>query len=231
MNSVDSRARMVGIFFLVAIVSGILGAVISTPLLGENLQLNTLAENSLRLSIAAFCQLLMAISVAAIAIGFYPVLRKHSEALALTAVVLRGFEGLLFIVCAYKLMTVSSLSLQSVNEATATASQYELLVRAILLERDWIAFVFAAIAFCLGALMYYLVLYRSKLVPRWLALWGGVAILLHLLGAFMVFFGADAFSATIVLLALPILLNELTLGLWLMIKGFSTSTSINAYAL
>jgi hypothetical protein len=73
--------------------------------------------------------------------------------------------------------------------------------------------------FSLGALLLYLSLYRTKLVPRFIPIWGlvGVASLVALngLGIFDVRAG--------IILALPIILNEIFLAIWLIVRGFNPS--------
>jgi hypothetical protein len=91
--------------------------------------------------------------------------------------------------------------------------------------------VLAHFGFCLGALMYYSVFFRSNLIPRWLSGWGIVAILMHLTGAIITMFTqVDPFSTSTFLLSIPIGLNELTLAGWLIVKGFNSSaiTSLSA---
>jgi len=78
-------------------------------------------------------------------------------------------------------------------------------------------------AFTLGALMYYYIFYRSKLIPRWLSGWGFIAAALSLSQALSVLFGEEAFSTISILLNIPILVNEIVLAVWLIVKGFDPS--------
>lgn len=94
----------------------------------------------------------------------------------------------------------------------------------LLSVRDWAIQVFAAIAFSLGALMYYCIFYQSKLIPRWLSSWGFLGAALWLATALLSMFGQiGPFSTAKVLLAIPIAMNEMVLALWLIIKGFNPS--------
>jgi len=72
--------------------------------------------------------------------------------------------------------------------------------------------------------MYYYVFYKSKLIPRWLSVWGLIGVpfwiaanLLHLFGF------VKPFSTALILLDLPIATNEVVLALWLIFKGFNQS--------
>ena len=80
--------------------------------------------------------------------------------------------------------------------------------------------------------MYYYVFYKSKLIPRWLSGWGMAAITLHLVAVFItMFLQVDPFSTTpTLLMSIPIGLNELTLAVWLIVKGFNPSEAASAAA-
>jgi len=80
------------------------------------------------------------------------------------------------------------------------------------------------IVFPLGALMFYYVLYQSKIIPRWISGWGLAAALLWLpVGLFGVFHLIDPMSTTQVVLSLPIGLQEMVMAVWLIAKGFNPS--------
>jgi len=78
------------------------------------------------------------------------------------------------------------------------------------------------LAFSLGALMYYYLLYQSKLIPRWLSGWGLVGVALGLAAYLNQFFSVSA-SSGIELGHIPIFLQEMVLAVWLIVKGFNSS--------
>jgi hypothetical protein len=70
--------------------------------------------------------------------------------------------------------------------------------------------------------MYYWVFYRSRLVPRWLSAWGLVAIPLVMVSMLLVMLGlVETFSPPQLVLALPILVQEMVMAVWLITKGFN----------
>ena len=80
----------------------------------------------------------------------------------------------------------------------------------------------AGIIFCLGALMFYAVLYQSRLVPRWLSVGGLAAVIPYLAAEFLALFALlDPLSATASLLFVPMAVQEMVLAVWLIVKGFS----------
>jgi hypothetical protein len=75
--------------------------------------------------------------------------------------------------------------------------------------------------FILGALMFYYLLYRSRLVPRWLSGWGLIATLPYLAAGFLVTFGLFGHMSTLdAVLRIPLGLQEMVLAVWLIVKGF-----------
>ncbi|MCZ7384350.1 MAG: DUF4386 family protein [Candidatus Methanoperedens sp.] len=68
-------------------------------------------------------------------------------------------------------------------------------------------------------------MYRSRLIPRWLSVWGLVALALVLSMALLIAFGESISgpSGMQVLLFLPILVQEMVLAVWLIVKGFNPS--------
>jgi hypothetical protein len=88
--------------------------------------------------------------------------------------------------------------------------------------------------FTLGALTFYSLLYKSKLVPRFLSVWGILAAALMFVAVMLGMFSLGIFNSmplmkAMVYFAPPIALNELTLSIWLIAKGFNSS-AISAMA-
>jgi len=76
------------------------------------------------------------------------------------------------------------------------------------------------LAFYTGATLYYLVFYRSQLIPRWLSVWGLAGTVLGLVAGLLVLFQSIAvLSGTQVVLNLPIAVQEMVLAVWLIVKG------------
>ena len=74
--------------------------------------------------------------------------------------------------------------------------------------------------FAIPALMFYYLLYKSKLIPRWLSVWGVVASILLVIVNLLELAGI---IPMLEILYLPIVLNEVVLAIWLMFKGFEMS--------
>ncbi len=130
-----------------------------------------------------------------------------------------------YIVAALGLLSLLSLGQEYASAGPQAAPTLQVLGTLILEVRVWAGFVLGVIAFCLGAAMYYYVMYRSRLIPRWLSVWGLVGLALVLSMALLIAFGERISepSGTQLLLAFPIFLQEMVLAVWLIVKGFNPS--------
>jgi len=220
MNTYRNEARIAGILFLAAIVTGVL----SIPFLNIIEQpdyLIQISANESQLIIGALLVVAMAFACAGIAIWLYPALKEHNQAMALAAVGFRLMEAVLFMASASVLLPLLIVSQEYVAAGAPAASHFQSLGNFILGLHDALAAKTGAIAFCVGALMYYTIFYQSKLIPRWLSGWGFIAAAMHLISAVLVIFGSDPFSTITLVLNLPIFLNELVFAVWLIAKGFN----------
>jgi hypothetical protein len=223
MNTNRKTAITVGVLFLLGFAGGF-GPVFVKPILDDPNYLIKIFENKNLVMGGALAQLIMALACAGIAIGLYPILKKHNESLALGAVGFRIIENVFQIVAALALLSLLTLSQESVKADALAAPAFQAAGASMHAVHFWSALVLGHFGFCIGALMYYYIFYRSNLIPRWLSGWGIVAILLHLTGALITMFTQiDPFSTSTSLLSIPIGLNELTLAGWLIVKGFNPS--------
>ena len=215
-------AVVAGVLFIVATVADLISRVILVqPILSAPVDLTKISANEDQVLLGALFLFIGAAAAAGIAIALYPVLRKHSEGLALGSVAFRLIEGALYIGIVVCLLVLATLSRESANTGAAASSAYEVPAVLVMAARDLLGEV-AVLAFGLGALMYYWVFYRSRLVPRWLSAWGLVAIASLMLSGLMVMFGViEPLSPPQVVLALPIFLQEMVLAVWLIAKGFN----------
>jgi hypothetical protein len=71
------------------------------------------------------------------------------------------------------------------------------------------------LAFCVGGVMFYTLLYKSALVPAWLSAWGLISLIPLLIGTLAAFFNIELPY----ILYLPYLPFEFVIGVWILIKG------------
>ena len=217
-------AIIVGVLFITAtvapIISGVFLGSLSDISGGDDSDyLTETSENEKQVIIGVFFYIIMAVAVASIAIVIYPILKKHNEALALGYVGARIAEGLLFIVNIITILTLLTLSQEFVKAGAADVSYYQILGTLLLAAGDWTYMLGFGLAFTLSALILNYVLYQSKLIPRWLSVWGFVGAVL-----IFVYYLLQPFSINLVeILFLPIAVQEMVFAVWLIVKGFNPS--------
>jgi len=215
-------SRITGVLLITATVAGLLGSNLTGSIVSAPDHLVQIAANKNLIVVGALLAFVAAAGSAGIAIALYPVLRKYNEGLALGSVGFRLIEAVFYTISALGLLSLLSLS-QEYTNAGSQASTLEILDTLISAIRVWAGFVLGVIAFCLGAAMYYYVMYRSKLIPSWLSIWGlaGLALLFSM--TMLIAFGEriSGPSGMQVLLAIPLALQEIVLGVWLITKGFN----------
>ena len=87
--------------------------------------------------------------------------------------------------------------------------------------REWIYNGIQSYTFISSAFIFYYLLYKTKLVPRYISIWGAVAIFALFIKTILSFFGL-IFPILDIMLIL-IITNEIFLAVWLMVKGFNLS--------
>jgi hypothetical protein len=80
----------------------------------------------------------------------------------------------------------------------------------------------ATVAFVLGAIGLYSLFYRSRLVPRFISAWGLIGVVLLIVANLLAVDVTAGFQPAAVLF-LPIVLNELFLAIWLIVRGFDAA--------
>jgi len=165
-----------------------------------------------------------AFASAGIAIFLYPLVRNHDEGLALGSVGFRIIEGVSYLAAAVCVLSILSLGQEYVTGGMVNTPYFQTLGNLLLAVRDWTGNIVGVMSFCIGALSYYVVFYRSRLVPRWLSLWGIVGIILLFPSVLLVMFSLiSALGAIQVIMAVPIAVQEMVLAVWLIVKGFNPS--------
>jgi hypothetical protein len=224
MNSYRKTAITVGILFIIATAINMLGKIaFLDPILNAPDYLSKIYANENQVILGGLLVVFSAFACAGIAIGLYPVLKKHHEAFALGSVGFRVMESMLYIVGVVGLLSLLTLSHEYAKAGASNASLFQVSGITLLAIKEW-AGELSVVAFTLGALMYYYVFYQSKLVPRWLSGWGLLAAAASLAAALLSISGQIApFSTVFILLQLPIGLQEYALAVWLIVKGFNPS--------
>ncbi len=218
MNSHKKTAILVGALFLTAIVAWLVGyslieAVISAPdyLIG-------VSANETRVIIGALIELINSVVVVGIAVTLFPILKQHNERIALGYVGFRIIEATVLVVSLIFPLSLISLSREYINAEASTASYFQTLGDLLLAARYWSGQM-VPIFVGLGGLMLCYLLYRTKLIPRPISVWGLIGYGLLITVPLSEIFGYSGG----VILGLPGGLFEIFLAIWLIAKGFNSS--------
>jgi len=194
------------------------------PVLTEADYLSRLASYETRITIGSLLVLTMAFSLALIPAVMFPIFRAYNEVLALGSIIFRGaLESV-----AYLAIVLSWLLLITIGQQYASAdSQDGTTLRAIgdvvLASGDWLNHLLALV-FSIGALMMYYLFFASKLIPRWLSVWGIAGAVLYFSVPLLGIFGLE-----FAVLMAPLALQEMVLAIWLIVKGFNAVPSNSGF--
>lgn len=220
MKSSRKIAVMTGVIFVIATVAALVAASLVPDLTGAD-YLTNVSANATQVAAGAVFYLIAAFTSVGIAIAMYPLMKRSNSGLALGSVVFRTLEAAFYMVAVVSLLSVLTLSRQFATAGAADRASLQAIGNSLASVRDHAALM-GVFAFCVGAFMYYFLFFQSRLLPRWLSGWGIVAILLMLTACVLALF-SDSPVTGYILLALPIGLQEMVLGVWLIVKGFNPS--------
>jgi hypothetical protein len=214
MDSSRKAAMAVGILYIAGTVAGMASMLCLAPVSVDADFFAKAASRETMIRLGAVFILVMGFSLAFIPAVIFPVLKKRSESLAMAYVVFRGaLETGLYIASAFSWLFLIGISRQSAISAALYAGAQGLLFDVLL-----------PIVFSIGASILYTAFFRSRLIPRWLSVWGLIAILLHLTTGILALFGVlSSWSAITMAMNFPIFLQEMVMAVWLIAKGFNQS--------
>jgi hypothetical protein len=206
--SADRKAAVwIGVLYIIGTVVFVLSAVATSGVLTGPDYIVQVAAQPDQLAIGALLVLLAAFALAMVPVVFWPVGRRYNETLAMGYIVFRGaLETVLYLVGALGWLLLIPLSTQP--DAAPLGGFVRTAVAVI-----WDQLI--AIPFALGALMFYVLLYRSRLVPRWLSTWGLVGAALYIVPPL-----GSMFGLSLGVLMAPLALQEMVMAVWLIAKGF-----------
>jgi hypothetical protein len=216
MKSAKSTGRLIGMLLLVQLAGLILPFVLLHPIAtGARDYLANAAAASLQIKLAVFllfanCALTIGITIAA-----WPVFRQHSEAMALWLLAASVLMFALQAVDNAHILSMVSLSRQYA-EAGGPEELFQTLAAVVGSTRRWVHFTELLLIDCWIFLLYS-ILFRFALVPRALAAFGLLTVILHFTGIpLRGFMGYTLVTP----MGVPMALSHLSLALWLMLKGF-----------
>lgn len=221
MNSNRKTAIIAGILIIIGMIAGMLSIVPSVESLDY---LTEVSANQNQVLSGAFFQFALVPIYIGFALVLYPILRKYSKSLALGFVSFRIIAGVFQIVGVIALPIFILLSQGFIESNASDLLYFQFFGDALKLGRDLANHVGVMLATGLGNLILFYLFYKTKLIPRWLSGWGLVGNTLAMLASFLILFRfIDVISPHFIVLTILLVLQEIVLAIWLIVKGFNLS--------
>lgn len=219
-------AVIVGVLYIIGTVAGVLSSFVTGVLPDAPDFLTVVSSNANQVTLRALLVLVMGLPLAMVPAMMFPILKRQNEALAIGYVIFRGaLETFTYLATALCWLLLVVIAQQYTGSGIAVASQLSSLGILLIKARDPILAI-QDIVFSIGALVFYYLLYQMRLIPRWLSAWGLIgAILYGAVGLIYVFT-----STTLVIVLMPLALQEMVMAVWLIAKGFNPSALRSAFS-
>ena len=229
MNTYRRTSIIVGVLFIIGTVAGISSGVVTGPILDGSDYLTAVAANESNIVLGALLVLVMGFPLAMIPVMMFPIFRKYNEPLALGAVVFRGMlEAVTYIVLATCWLLLIPVGQGFVSAGAADAATFQGLGTLITQTGYWTEHILALV-FTIGALMLYWLFFKTRLIPRWLALWGFFGAILYFAAPVLNMFDPQHPALSLGVqwgnLMAPLAIQEMVFALWMIIKGFNPSAA------
>ena len=215
MESSRGNAVAAGVFFVVAAVAAIAGLALYQPALTDPAFVLG-AGSDTRVLLGGFLEVVLAASCIGTAVALHPVVKRHGESVALGYVCGRLLEAAVIVVGIVATLSLVTLRQGGSPDDVAVA-------RALVALHDWTFLVGPGLVIGVNSLLLALLMHRSRLVPRWIAVLGLVGGPLVFASSTAVMFGLlDDTSPWRFLAAVPVTAWEMSLAVRLIVKGFTS---------
>src|SRR5688572_18202856 len=214
-NTYRTTAKVVGALYILGFVVGIAGSALGTP--G---QLNTISTRSMVIAIGALLWVIAAAGDATHGVLMFPILKQNNEGTALGYFGARIVEAALIAVSALFILLQIPLGAELLK-ASASETSYLQSLSALFVQSQAYTYQIGMVALGMAGLMLCYGFYRAKLVPHFFIIWGFIGYASFLGGSMLELLGVNLQ----LLHTLPGGLWEISLGLWLIVKGFTNSAA------
>jgi hypothetical protein len=219
MNTFRTTARVVGILYVAGLVIGIGAMILIQSILGAPDHLSAVSASSMLLAIGAVLWLMPAAGDAAHGVLMFPILKQQqSERIAIGYLGFRIVNAVFVAVMVLFILLQIPLASEYIKAAGSDASFLQAL-SSVFMQGQLYAYNIGMSAVGIASLMLCYTLYRAKLVPRLVAVWGLVGYAIILCGSLLEVLGFNLLTIH----AIPGGLWELFIGVWLIVKGFNPS--------
>jgi hypothetical protein len=216
-NTYRTTAKVVGIVYILGFVVGIAGFGLFNSILSAPDPLSTVSANSMRLGFAAVLWLMAVIGDAAHGVLMFPLLKQNSERMAIGYLAFRIVDATFIAIMVLFVLIQIPLGGEYLKAAASDAPFLQAL-SAVFSQAQQYAYQIGMSALGVSGLMLCYTLYRAKLAPGWLAVWGLVGYATIFVGMLSAVMGSGLGDLS----SIPGGLWEVFVGVWLITKGFNS---------
>ncbi|MBT2619020.1 DUF4386 domain-containing protein [Bacillus sp. ISL-78] len=224
MNTTKKSAKIVGVLFILAAVTAIIGLILYKPILNGPDYLINGSEHANQVTLGALMELFLVASAIGTATTMFPILRRYNETIALWHVCFRFLEAIVITIGVISVLSLLTLSREFIAAGAPDTASFQtsgIVLKAI---HDWTFMLGPLFMLGINTMMYSYIFYKTKLVPRFIPILGMTGATLVFICALLVLFGIiQQISVWGAILALPVAANEMILAVWLIVKGFNES--------
>jgi hypothetical protein len=225
MTNTRKLALVAGVLYLVTFVASIPTLVLKQPLV-DHLDFVLGHGDATPVLWGVLLDFVCAVAGIGTAVALYPLTRRFSRTSAIGFVTTRTLEAAILVVGAISLLSVVTLRNDVVGGSTAALTTTS---QSLVAMHD-LSFLFGpGFMPAFNALFLATVMYRFRLVPRFIPIMGFVGAPLLVASSLATLFGGHGqVSDSATVFALPIAAWELSLGVYLMVKGIRRSEPADA---
>ena len=211
-----NTVRLLGAAFLLqAVASAVSGLFLLQPLIvSGNIidSMTNIANHALQMRASIVVEMITAMGIVMLGALLFATLHKQNDSIALVALGLYLIEAA---VLAASRIPAFSLLRASQESVLAGHPDYLQMLGNLFYEAQSFGYDLHMLPFALGATLFYALFFKSGFLPRFLPIWGLIAAPLAFIGTLFVLLGYDV----PIFVFLPNLPFELTMGVWLLVKG------------
>ncbi|MBK8417505.1 DUF4386 domain-containing protein [Candidatus Villigracilis saccharophilus] len=215
-NTYRTTAKVVGALYIMGFIVGIAGSVLGAP--G---QLDTVSARSMMIAIGALLWVIAAAGDAAHGVMMFPILKQNNERVALGYLSARLVEAAVIAVSALFILLQIPLGAEFLK-ASASEIPYLQSLSTLFAQSQAYTYQIGMVALGMAGLSLCYGFYRAKLVPQFFVIWGFIGYVSFLLGSMLEVLG---FNLQL-LHTLPGGLWEMSIGVWLIVKGFNSAAFV-----
>src|SRR5229473_4431540 len=208
-------SRLIGALFLVGFLFYGVGAALVTSVTGGPDFLSTISAHQTTLVIGAFLMLLNTVVDVGKAVLFFPILENHGKRSALAYLAFIIVQVVMLDVGVLALLLIVPLGQQAIDAGQASAAWAQGL-GSLLTQWNTMAYSIGEATLGVGGLFLCSLLFRTRLIPRFLAVGGFIGYVSLMVGMIAEILGIHIG----LMLSIPGIFFEVGLPLWLFLKGF-----------